>query len=276
MIKGEDVGNRLRHLGRILASGVLFLLLGLGGIFFTTLFLPVMRLLPGGPEGRQRRARALIHHLFRSFVFALEASGILRLDVRGLPDPEALKGRLILANHPGYLDVVVLISLIGQAVCVVKESVWNNWFFGRLIREAGYVRNLDPSDCLRDAGAALGRGDPMILFPEGTRSDPGAPLAFRRGAAHLALLSGAEILALGVSCSPALLDKGSRWYDMPVRTCHYRVVVLPPVPVAMAALAGRPSPLAARQFSKILEDHFNRGPSDPDPAGTDSAVERPS
>ena len=249
---------RIKQAGRILASGALFLLLGLGGLLFSALFLPLLRRLPGGPAIRQRRARAAIHKLFRAFVFGLEGSGILRLETAGLPVAEQLDGRLILANHPGYLDVVLLLSVLPNAVCVVKEGVWNNPFFGQLIQEAGYVRNLDPSQCLADASQALGRGHPVILFPEGTRTVRGRPLAFRRGAAHLALQSGVEILPMLITCEPPLLEKGNRWYDLPVCTCLYRVQVQAPFAFASDTLLGLPPPMAARRLSKLLEGYFQR------------------
>lgn len=249
--------DALRRLGKILVSGVLFSLLGLGGILLSLMVLPVLASLPGGPERRRMRARRLIHHLFRAFVFALEASGILRVEALDLPGPEGLRGRLILANHPGYLDVVVIIALIPDAVCVVKEGVWNSLFFGRIVQEAGFVRNLDPERCLQHASEALQRGDAMILFPEGTRSAPVGPLRFRRGAAHVALLSRAEILPLIVTCEPPLLEKGRRWYHIPNRTCLYRVRAQAPIVLPTESLGDLPPLLAARQISKALEAQFN-------------------
>jgi 1-acyl-sn-glycerol-3-phosphate acyltransferase len=247
----------LKHLGKILASGALFILLGVGGLLVSLLFLPILRLLPGGQMARQRRAQSTIHHLFRAFVFGLQTSGILHLQARPLT-PEELKGRLILANHPGYLDVVLILSCIPNAVCVVKEGVWNNPFFGRLIREAGFVRNLDPEQCLSDASAALRRGDPVILFPEGTRTPPGAPFVFRRGAAHLVLRSKATILPLIVTCDPPLLGKGNRWYNIPISTCQYRILAQPPLVIPLLDFLGLAPPTAARHLSKDLEAHFNR------------------
>jgi 1-acyl-sn-glycerol-3-phosphate acyltransferase len=35
---------------------------------------------------------------------------------------------MIIANHPSLIDVVVLIGLVRDANCVVKQSLWHNPF----------------------------------------------------------------------------------------------------------------------------------------------------
>jgi len=95
------MADRVRRVGKILVSGALFSILGIGGVLVSLLVVPTMRLLPGGARARQRRGRLVIHRCFKAFVWALEASGILRLEVEGLPAPQELSGKLLLANHPG-------------------------------------------------------------------------------------------------------------------------------------------------------------------------------
>ncbi|MDR3669388.1 MAG: lysophospholipid acyltransferase family protein [Holophaga sp.] len=243
------------HQGRkILVSGLLFALLGLGGAVLSFLVVPVLRLLPGGREGLRNRAGWLIRRSFRLFVFAMEASGILRVEAR-LPGPERLAGALVLCNHPSYLDVVVLVALLPQALCVVKGAVYRSFFFGGLVRAAGYV----PSAGVLEAGRdALRRGKTLILFPEGTRSRPGQPIKFRRGAAYLARSSGARILPLVLSCTPGLLGKGHRWYHVPIETCRFRVRAGGPPPFEVAPVASGTPHLAARQMIEALEHYYDK------------------
>lgn len=247
---------RINQARKILVSGLLFSALGIGGIVLTLLVLPLLRLLPGGREGLNRRSGWLIHRCFRLFVFALEASGILRLEVQGLPGPEALRGTLIVANHPSYLDVVVLVSLLPTAVCVVKEAVYHSFFFGSVVRAAGYI---PISGAVLEAGRdALRSGKTLIIFPEGTRSRRGRPVKFQRGAAYLAQTPGIRILPLVVECRPDLLAKGHRWYHVPIDTCRFRVRAggLPSFDPSPAA-SSTPH-LAARQLIEALENYYNK------------------
>jgi 1-acyl-sn-glycerol-3-phosphate acyltransferase len=148
----------------------------------------------------------------------LTVLGVVELDV----DREALArlsgaGAVIVANHPTLLDVTVLLAHIEQASCVVKLGLKRNPFLSLAIRAADYVPNKDPEQLLRDSAAALKRGEPLIVFPEATRSVPGEPLRLQRGAATIALHSDATIEVVHFRCEPVLLAKADPWYRIPDR-----------------------------------------------------------
>lgn len=250
------VPQRLRQFWKILASGFLFTCLGLGGILYSLVVLPTLYLLPGGPEPRKRRATALIHRSFRLFIIGLEGSGILKIHARNLPDPEALKGRLVVANHPSYLDIVVLLALLPDTVCVVKNGVWNNPFFGPLVRAAGFVPITSAEHALDAAVEALRRGLTLVVFPEGTRTRRGRPLAFQRGAAYLALRTGAEVLPVVIHVDPPLLEKDDKWYNIPICTCQFAVNVEAPFDAPAEGTDPMPEPLRARMWTEALATFF--------------------
>ncbi len=244
---------RLRQAGKILTSGILFTLLGVGGCLCTLLIRPILAVMPGGQEARRRRAARIIRRFFRLFVFGLEASGILKVVTQG--QPQVLRGTLILANHPSYLDIVILIALLPDTVCVVKEAVWNNPFFGPLVRAAGFINNQDPERVLEHCGLALASGRNLVIFPEGGRTRIGQPLKFKRGPAHLALRTGAPILPVRVSVDPPLLAKGDRWYMIPAPTCTFRFVFDAWVHAPAALEQDRPR--EARALTRLLESRFH-------------------
>ncbi len=47
----------------------------------------------------------------------------------------------MIANHPTLIDVVVLIGLMEQANCVVKQALWSNPFTKGPVQSAGYILN---------------------------------------------------------------------------------------------------------------------------------------
>lgn len=245
---------RLRQVWKILASGFLFTCLGVGGLLYTLLFLPFLRLLPGGPEARRKRAAHRVHRSFRLFVLGLEATGILKVEAR-LPDPATLGGWLVVANHPSYLDIVILLAQLPGAVCVVKNGVWNNPFFGPLVRAAGFVPIQDAEHALDRAEQVLRQGIPLVLFPEGTRTRRNRPLAFQRGAAYLALRTGAPVLPILIQVDPPLLEKGDKWYDIPI--CKSRFALSAQAPfTGTGAASSLPEPLRARLWTDALASRF--------------------
>jgi 1-acyl-sn-glycerol-3-phosphate acyltransferase len=248
----------MRQAGRILASALGFSALGLGGVLFSLVGLPLLRLLPGGKARLHGRTRWVIHRFFHLIVAFLGWAGIFRLRPEALPSRERLDGVLILATHPGYLDVVLLLSLLDQLTCVVKADLWNNVWFGRVVRAAGYIPALDPTQVLAAGTAALGRGEALLLFPEGTRTRPGEPYAFHRGAAHLALQAHARILPILITCEPPLLAKGHRWYELPRVSCDYHLYAVAPLELPWPDFSDLPQAQAAREVTAWLEARFNQ------------------
>jgi 1-acyl-sn-glycerol-3-phosphate acyltransferase len=240
---------------KILASGIGFSSVGLGGVLFCLIGLPILWLLPGGRPARQRRVRATFFLYFRTLVRFLSAAGIYRLSA-DLPPREELDGTLILATHPGYLDVVMALGTIPQLTCIVKPGVWRNPVFGWAVRAAGYIPTLSPEWVIEEGAKALVLGETLILFPEGTRTEPGQPYQFQRGAAHLALRSGAPVLAVAVSCEPPLLAKGHRWYQMPKESCDYRIRAF--ARLGPFGPGGKALPQAARDLTEHLEQRFDQ------------------
>ena len=257
---------------KILASGIGFSSVGIGGLFFSLFIVPLLWLLPGGRAVLQRRTRAVFFFYFRTLVRFLSAARIYDLSL-DLPPRNELGGTLILATHPGYLDVVMMLGSIEQLTCIVKPGVWKNPGFGWAVRAAGYIPTLGPEGVIEEGAKALARGETLILFPEGTRTEAGRSYQFQRGAAHLALLSGAPILAVAVSCEPPLLAKGHRWYQMPKESCDYRIRAF--ARLGPFGLEGLTPSQAARDLTERLERRFDGEvhASGDQPAG-DQAVHR--
>ena len=207
--------------GRFVATALAFGLFGIAAVVVNVLyFVPVRLLVPQGAT-RRRWARAGIRVCYRAFLQSLALLGVVKLDL----DREGLArlggvGAVIVANHPTLLDVLVLLAHVEQAGCVVKQSVWRNPFVSIAVTAAGYIPSKDPEQLLRDSETALRRGEPLIVFPEATRSVPGEPLRLHRGAATIALAADAEVRVVHFRCEPVLLPKGAPWYRIPVtRPC---------------------------------------------------------
>jgi len=107
----------------------------------------------------------------------------------------------------------------------VKNALLKNPFLGGVIRAADYLIN-DQADALLPAcRERLGRGETVLIFSEGTRSVPGQPLTLQRGAANIAVRCNSDLRVVHIYCSEHLLDKHSRWFDVPPRKPLFNVVV---------------------------------------------------
>jgi 1-acyl-sn-glycerol-3-phosphate acyltransferase len=241
---------------RALRTGLAFLVFGVGALTLTFGVLPLLRVLPE-PEGQRGfRVQYLVHRSFRCFELLMRWLGLIRVTRTGI---ERLRGggaRLVIANHPTLIDVVLLIAAMPQADCVVKRKHWESWITRGLVAGARYVPNDGGPDVVRACADRLAAGRSLLLFPEGTRSPRNGLGRFQRGAAHIALVSGCDPIPVLIRCDPPTLMKGSRWHDVPDRTVEIRIDVGAPISVdALAGDAARDA-AAARRLARGLASHY--------------------
>lgn len=235
-----------------------FAAFGIGGTILSAIFFPLLMIAPGSPAARQTRARTVVGFFFRLLVRTLQASGCMRLETAGLEKLRASDGMLILANHPSYIDVVVLLSLVPQAGCVVKGTLWYNPFYWSIVRSAGYINNSAPEDVIESCARTLSCGQSLLLFPEGTRTLPGRNIEFLRGAAHVALKAKPEVLPVLIACDPPTLTKGEPFWRVPEKPFTFRVTVLDAVSTSFFVPTAEEGPIAARRLTDALQHYFSR------------------
>lgn len=250
--------DRLNRLWRIFATGLAFVIFSAGGLLLSVTWLPLIQVFTRDPERRRRRTRGAIQASFRFFMRLLGWFGLCYLHVHDRERLENIRGgTLVLANHPCLLDVVCLVGLVPDAECVVKQALWWDPFLKRVVNAAGYISNSDPEALLRACVEALEAGRPLILFPEGTRTRPGRPLKFHRGAARIALTSNAPILPVIMGCRPRTLTKETRWYQVPSKPAIISVEPKEPKSVSdFIAAEDLPEPARVRRLTRALENYF--------------------
>lgn len=129
---------------------------------------------------------------------------------------------LVVANHLGYVDILVIGSVC-PCVFVAKSDVREWPVFGLLARLAGtvFVRRKAPADAARQVdalGAVLRGGHPMVLFPEGTSSGGERVLPFRSSLLQAAVANDLEVTpaAIHYRVAPPATVEGdiALWGDM--------------------------------------------------------------
>jgi 1-acyl-sn-glycerol-3-phosphate acyltransferase len=252
--------NKVFYLWRLLATGWCFLSFSLGGLLLALLVFPVFNLANLFNKDRgasHRRAQAIIHRVFWLFMCQMELLGIMKMEVIGAEKLNTSRPKLILANHPTLVDVVMLISLLRHTNCVVKKALFRDPFLGGVVKAAGYINN-DGTDAVIDACvSALKSGDNLVIFPEGTRSVPGKEMKFQRGAAHIAARAGVDVVPVTITCDPPTLSKADKWYHIPPRPFHLRAEVGDTLDITKL-VTDEPSAIVSRRVTKYLHDYFTQ------------------
>lgn len=239
---------------RLLATAACFCLFGLGGLCLRVLVFPLLSCLPGAVVRHRQRARYTISWLFWQFVRVMRFSGVLTYQIDGA-ERLGRPGQMIIANHPSLIDVVFLIGLVRHANCVVKKTLWENPFTRGPLRRTEYISNDGSMDMLDAAAQSLQDGQTLIIFPEGTRTQPGQAPAFHRGAAAIALRGAKIVTPVIIKVSPTTLTKAEPWYRIPHRRVHFSFRVGADIDPQTFAAQG-PAPQASRKLNDYLHDYF--------------------
>lgn len=238
---------------RVFATGFSFMCFGLGAVLMGFTLWPLLRL-SSRRHGVARVQRAVSWSM-RLFVGLMKFLGLLTYEVRGREKLGA-RGQFVVANHPTLIDVVFLVGLMPEVDCIVKQALWRNVFLRWPVVWAGYISNTTGEGLVAACAAALAAGRSLMVFPEGTRTRPGAPLTFQRGAAQIALASRHDLRPVTITCDPITLFKGNAWWRVPERRPHWVITVGDPFPTGQFTASTEAQSLAARHLTQALTDWF--------------------
>ena len=140
---------------------------------------------------------------------ALLAVARIRVELRGL-DKIPRGALLVAAKHQSVWETFTLLTLFDDPAYVFKrELMWIpvfGWYAWKsdMIPVDRAARGGVVAGMIARACAEFARGRQIIIFPEGTRTMPGAPPAYRQGVAQL-------YAEAGVPCLPVALNSGLFW-----------------------------------------------------------------
>jgi 1-acyl-sn-glycerol-3-phosphate acyltransferase len=210
-----------RHLSEAVRLRFGLLVLGAGCLLWTALALPLGLILPSRWGMWVGRWMATLG--FRAYLWLLSLIGLARFDMATL-DGLRGAGPLILAvNHPGMLDALMVLSRLPNVTCIFKASLMRNPLWGAGARLAGYIRNDLFLGAVNLAVDELRHGSQLLLFPEGTRSDPMPLGEFQIGAAYISYRSGVPIQTIIIEQDSRFLGKGWPWLKRPDMPMHFRI-----------------------------------------------------
>ncbi len=154
----------------------------------------------------------------------------IRLDVQGLehipPGPA-----LIASRHQSAFDTFIWLTLLPNCCYVFKQELRRIPLFGPLIGTAGMIEvdrtagSAAIRSLLAQTDRAVREGRQIVIFPEGTRSEPGSPVVMQSGIAAMASRTGLPVI-------PVATDSGWCWgrRSFRKRPGIIRIVVGQPIP----------------------------------------------
>ena len=176
----------------------------------------------------------------------------IRFEVTGREHLPREGPALIAPRHQSAFDTLVWITLLPRCCYVLKRELLSIPLFGGMLRTSGMIavdREAGGSAIralVRGAERAIQTGRQIVIFPEGTRGDPGSPLPLQPGVAALASRTNLPVIPvateLGSILGPARLPQapGHHSYCCPsTHPARHASTRADAAPGSCAALRGR-------------------------------------
>ena len=182
-------------------------------------------------------------------------------------------GVIICSNHRSFLDPFVIGTIMRRPIYyVAKQELFRHrlvaWFLSSL-GAFPVKRGAGDQETLATAKAILERGDPVLIFAEGTRVRPGGLGRPKRGVGRLALETGAPVVPVAVIGTEAV-RRGWRFRPHKVRIQIGAPMTFPRIegaaPQLAAAVTDRIWPSVMLQWERLGGPPPLRRPVAPAPA----------
>lgn len=203
-------------------------------------FTPVYFFLP------QRGSIGIVRNWAKVSLFLLKVVCGTRYELRGLENIPA-GGFIAAGKHQSLWETFALLPLLHNPAYVIKRQLlyvpiwgWWAWKSAMIYVDRGKggtaLRNM-----VEDARRELGRGRPVLIFPEGTRKTPGAPTDYKPGIAFLYRQAKVPVV-------PFALNSGFYW--------PRRRFLRHPGTILVEFLPAIPPGLAAAEFLTTLQERI--------------------
>ena len=136
---------------------------------------------------------------------------LMKVEVKGREYIDKNQSYVFLANHQGYLDILLVYGYLGHNFkWMMKDSLRKMPFVGKGCYDTGHIfvnRESPQKEIFVKAIRILKSGTSLGIFAEGTRTDTGRLGEFKKGAFAIADMAQVEVVPLAIEGSFKLLPK---------------------------------------------------------------------
>lgn len=167
--------------------------------------------------------------------------------------------RIFMGNHVSWFDVLASAAVLPRGKYVAKAELFRVPVFGQAIRWIGMVpidrdNRKSAFGSLERAAAKIREGNPVVVFPEGTRGTEYALRSFKKGPFVLAITAGVPVVPMVIHGTIERMRKGS-WAINPG---VIEVTFLDPIPTAKYTYDDRGElvELVRSRMSAVLREKY--------------------
>jgi len=196
-----------------------------------------------------------MHHFVR-LLLEVVIRLYFRLEVHGRENIPRRGPFIISPIHRSYLDTPVIGAAIWRLMRYMgAEKMWTNRQLGWFLTAMGgfpVQRGAADREALKAALAVVERGEPLVMFPEGTRQSGPVVSEMFDGPAYVSCRTGVPIIPVGLGGTERAMPKGKK-YILPVKMV---VVIGEPISPPPKKESGRVSRNGVREMTVTLGERI--------------------
>jgi cytidylate kinase len=205
------------------------------------------------PKGRLGQLTDRVLYRFVRTVVYLFARTYWRLSVDGAENLPTTGPFVIAPVHRSNVDFALVAAITSRRLRFMgKDSLWKTRPGARFLSALGAFpvhRGTADRDALRRCIEVIEGGEPLVVFPEGTRQSGPTVQELFEGAAYIATRTGAPIVPVGIGGSEKAMPRGSKL----IYPTHIAIVIGKPIAPPPAGQR-RGSRRAMRELTDRLYD----------------------
>ena len=201
---------------------------GLGAMVLNFFVFPILKKIYKY-EKRTEMYSEIIRHLWRFFINLITALKLIKLEIKDKNALQNIKNKVIVATHPSFIDIVILVALIPKSTGFAKKDAAHNFIFKNLVSGLFISNDIELEELKSETKKYLDMGFNVIIFPMGTRHRKNEYPKIKKGASLVALNAHKNIVPIKIYTNKAFLFINQPFYEAGKDTIIYAIEVLPEI-----------------------------------------------
>lgn len=163
----------------------------------------------------------VVHKSWKFFTIVMQKFGSIKIETVG--EFNNIKGKVIVATHPSLIDIVLLIGLIPNSLCLAKKDLLKNPVMYKIVKCLYIINDIDLEEFQKETKNALENNFNIIIFPTGTRTLPNEEIKLHKGASQIAINANVDIVTITIDTDYTILRKNHFPLDVGNKTALFKI-----------------------------------------------------
>ena len=146
------------------------IIFALGALKIGFVIFPIVSLFKKGTKRRECFAN-IVQKAWQLFIIIMVKTNVIKINIKG--DLSSINGKIVVASHPSFIDIILLIGSMPKSLCLAKKELLKNPIMRNIVKSLYIVNDIDIDLFVKNSIEALEDGYNIIIFPTGTRAKAG-------------------------------------------------------------------------------------------------------